>query len=101
MIQVLRGHDGHVYFEASAMIITLIRLGKLLESRAKRRTTEALNQLLAMIPSTAHVLADDGTIIDRDISTVQPGTTILVRPGEKIPWMEQFSPAVPPWMRVS
>lgn len=84
-ITVLLGWiPGHVYFETSAVIITLIRLGKYLEARAKGRTSEAIKKLLSLRPKTARVVRDD---IELDIPTddVQVGDVVLVRPGETIP----------------
>ena len=74
----------HVYFETSAMIITLIVLGKLLEARAKGRTSEAIKKLMGLRPKTARVLRD-GIQKDIPIEEVIVGDTVIVRPGEKIP----------------
>jgi Cu+-exporting ATPase len=74
----------HVYFETSAMIITLIKLGKVLEVRAKGKTGSALRKLLDLRPKTARLLDPDG---ERDIplEQVQVGDQLIIRPGEKIP----------------
>jgi Cu+-exporting ATPase len=74
----------HVYFEASTAIITLVRMGKLLEARAKRRASAAIEQLLKLQPREAH-LERDGRIEDVDAGTIVPGDVFLVRPGERIP----------------
>ncbi len=74
----------HVYFETSAMIITLIVLGKLLEARAKGRTSEAIKKLIGLSPRTARV-ERDGKELDVPIAEVVRGDVIVVRPGEKIP----------------
>jgi Cu+-exporting ATPase len=74
----------HVYFETSATIITLIVLGKLLEARAKGRTSEAIKKLMGLRPKTARVLRD-GVQQDIPIEEVIVGDTVIVRPGEKIP----------------
>lgn len=74
----------HVYFETSAVIITLIVLGKLLEARAKGRTSEAIKKLMGLQAKTARVLRD-GEERDIPIAEVAAGDIILVRPGEKIP----------------
>ena len=74
----------HVYFETSATIITLIVLGKLLEARAKGRTSEAIKKLMGLRPKTARVLRD-GVQKDIPIEEVIVGDTVVVRPGEKIP----------------
>jgi Cu+-exporting ATPase len=74
----------HVYFETGAAIITLIRLGKFLEARAKGKTSEALKALMGLRAKTAYVIKD-GTEVEIDIDQVKVGDTLLVRPGEKIP----------------
>ena len=76
------GH--HVYFEASAVIITLIVLGKVLEARAKGRTSAAIKALIGLQPRTARVVRD-GEELDIPISHVRQGDVVIVRPGEKIP----------------
>ncbi|MCU0286019.1 MAG: heavy metal translocating P-type ATPase [Acidobacteria bacterium] len=74
----------HVYFETSAVIITLIVLGKLLEVRAKGRTSAAIKKLVGLQPKTARVVRS-GTELDIPITQVVIGDIIIVRPGEKIP----------------
>jgi Cu+-exporting ATPase len=74
----------HVYFETSATIITLIVLGKLLEARAKGRTSEAIKKLMDLRAKTARVIRG-GIEKDIPIEEVIAGDTLLVRPGEKIP----------------
>ena len=76
------GH--HVYFETSAVIITLIVLGKLLEARAKGHTSDAIKKLMGLQPKTARVLGDNKEI-DIPIADVVRGDIVMVRPGEKIP----------------
>ena len=78
------GLTPHVYYDTSAIIITLILLGRLLEARAKGRTSEAMRKLIGLQPKTARVIRDDQTV-EIPIDEVQPGETIIVRPGEKIP----------------
>ena len=75
---------GHTYFETSAVIITLIKLGKYLEARAKGHTSEAIKKLMGLRAKTAHVVRD-GDEIDIPIDEVLVGDVISVRPGEKIP----------------
>jgi Cu+-exporting ATPase len=75
---------GHVYFETSALIITLIKLGKYLEARAKGRTSEAIKKLMALRPKNAHVIRA-GEELEIPIDQVEVGDIVLVRPGEKIP----------------
>jgi Cu+-exporting ATPase len=74
----------HVYFETAAAIITLIVLGKLLEVRAKGRTSEAIKKLMGLQAKTARVTRD-GIEMDIPIAEVVAGDTVIVRPGEKIP----------------
>lgn len=74
----------HVYFETSAVIITLIVVGKLLEVRAKGRTSAAIKKLMGLQPKTARVVRS-GTEMDIPIAQVAVGDIIIVRPGEKIP----------------
>lgn len=73
-----------LYFETSAVLITLIILGKLLEARAKGRTSEAIKKLMGLQPKTARVVRD-GVETDIPVEQVQVGDIIVVRPGEKIP----------------
>ena len=74
----------HVYFETSAVIITLIVLGKLLEARAKGQTSEAIRKLAGLQARTARVQRN-GVTVDIPVEQVVVGDLILVRPGEKIP----------------
>ena len=74
----------HTYFETAAVIITLVKLGKLLERRAKRKTMEALTSLFDLRPPTARVLRD-GAETEIALEKVRVGDTVLVRPGGKIP----------------
>lgn len=77
--------DGQLYFEASAVIITLVLLGKYLEDRAKRGTTRAIRALMELRPPTARVEKPDGTIVETGIGQVASGDFVVVRPGERIP----------------
>ncbi len=72
----------HLYFEASAVVITLVLLGKWLEARAKRQTTSAIRALHALRPETAHLLGLDGEM-DVPIDEVLVGDELVVRPGER------------------
>jgi P-type Cu+ transporter len=74
-----------VYFEASAVIITLVLLGQILELRARSQTNTALRELLELSPKTAHVLFEDGTEADLPLEDVQVGSKLRVRANEKIP----------------
>lgn len=79
-----RGIHAHVYYEAAAVIITFISLGKLLEERAKSSTSSAIKKLMGLQPKTVRAKVD-GVEIELPIASVKPGHTIIVRPGEKIP----------------
>jgi len=83
-ILVLPGLGGHVYFETAAVIITLIKFGKLLEARTKGKTGGAIKKLIGLQPKTAFILID-GAEKEIPISMVQLGDTIVIRPGERIP----------------
>ncbi|MEA3436037.1 MAG: heavy metal translocating P-type ATPase [Thermodesulfobacteriota bacterium] len=74
----------HVYFETSAIIITLIKLGKMLEARTKGRTGGAIRKLIGLRPKTATIIKDS---IEKEVplGSVNVGDTIIVRPGERIP----------------
>ncbi len=73
-----------VYFDTSAVIITLILLGRFLEARARGRTSEAIRRLAGLRPKTARVIRD-GSEIDIRVEDVRVGDTVIVRPGERIP----------------
>ena len=77
-------HALPVYFEASAAVITLVLLGKLLEARAKARTTAAIEALVRLQPKTARV-ERDGQLIEIDAALLMPGDVFIVRPGESVP----------------
>ena len=74
----------HVYFETAALIITLIKLGKLLEVRARGRTGAAIRGLLDLRPERARVVRD-GAEVEVPVESVVPDDLILIRPGERIP----------------
>ncbi|MDR4518037.1 MAG: heavy metal translocating P-type ATPase [Nitrosomonas sp.] len=76
--------DQHVYFEASAAIITLVLLGKLMEARAKGRTSDAIEALIKLQPKTARI-ERDGKIIEVPADSLQAGDIFIVRPGENLP----------------
>ncbi|HEX7389328.1 MAG TPA: cation-translocating P-type ATPase [Acidiphilium sp.] len=77
-------HAGPLYFEASAVVITLIRLGKYLEHRAKRSAARSVGALTALRPEIAHRVAGAG-IADIPVAALSPGDIIEVRPGERVP----------------
>ena len=83
-ILLLPGLTGHIYFETSAVIITLIKLGKLLEARTKGKTGGAIRKLMGLTPKTATRIRD-GVETDIPIASVQAGDHLVIRPGERIP----------------
>ncbi len=74
-----------VYFEAAAVIVTLVLLGQVLELRAKNKTNEAIQLLLKLAPNSARVVRDDGSEEDIPLEDVKVGDILRIRPGEKIP----------------
>ena len=80
----VRGVESSVYFDTSAIIISLILLGRFLEARAKVRTSEAIRRLMGLRPNTARVVRN-GQEEDLPVDMVLPGDIIVVRPGERIP----------------
>jgi len=74
----------HLYFEASAVVVTLVLLGKWLEARAKRQTTAAIRALHALRPDVAHLIGLDGEV-DVPVAEVLVGDKLVVRPGERLP----------------
>jgi len=83
-VVVLGRHDLHVYFEASASIITLVLLGKLLEARARARTSAAIEALLRLQPPTAWV-EQGGQLVEVPVEQVVVGTLFVLRPGDAVP----------------
>jgi Cu+-exporting ATPase len=77
-------HHQHVYFEASATVITLVLLGKILEARAKARTSAAIEALAKLQPQTARI-ERDGELVDVAVATLIPGDVFVVRAGEAMP----------------
>ena len=82
-----RGHGGEVgvYFDAAAVITTLVLLGQVLELRARSKTSNAIRALLGLAPKTARLVRDDGAEEDIPLERVKPGDRLRVRPGEKVP----------------
>lgn len=78
------GLNQHVYFEASAAIITLVLLGKLMEARAKGRTSEAIEALIRLQPKTARI-ERNGEIVEVPANSLQADDIFIVRPGEHLP----------------
>ena len=79
------GIHGHVYFEASAVIVTFIMVGKMLEEKAKSNTSSALKNLIGLQPKTVFLVGKDGTHKEIYLKAVMPGNMLLVKPGNKIP----------------
>ena len=82
-----RGHSGEVaiYFEAAAVITTLVLLGQVLELRARSQTSSAIKALLGLAPKSAIILREDGTEEEISLDKIKPGDRLRVRPGEKVP----------------
>jgi Cu+-exporting ATPase len=82
-----RNHAGvvSVYFEAAAVIVTLVLLGQVLELKARSRTGAAIKALLGLAPKTARRIEDDGSEADVSLEQVRPGDRVRIRPGEKVP----------------
>jgi len=78
------GMEAHLYFDTSAMIITLILLGRFLEARARGQTSAAIKKLIGLQPKTALIIRD-GQEVEIPIEDVQIGDIIMVRPGERVP----------------
>jgi P-type Cu+ transporter len=85
--QSFRGHTGEVgvYFDAAAVITTLVLLGQVLELRARSKTSRAIKALLELAPKTARLVQNDGSEEDIPLERVKPGERLRVRPGEKVP----------------
>ena len=75
----------NLYFESAGTILALVTVGKYLETRSKSKTGGAIEALIDLAPKTATVVAADGTEAVVDVDTIQPGQTVLVRPGESVP----------------
>ncbi len=83
----MRGADGSVgvYFEAAAVIVTLILLGQVMELKARSQTGAAIRALLGLAPKTARKISDDGSELDIPLEHVKKGDRLRIRPGEKVP----------------
>lgn len=80
-----RGLEAHVYFEAAAVIISFILLGKMMEEKAKSNTSSAIKKLIGLQPKTVIKINNEGTEVVIKISEVNVGDKLLVKPGDKIP----------------
>ena len=85
--ETFRGANGEVgrYFEAAAVIVTLVLLGQVMELRARSRTSSSIKALLGLAPNTARLIRKDGREEDVPLEEVMPGDRLRVRPGEKVP----------------
>jgi Cu2+-exporting ATPase len=79
-----RGLHAHVYFEAAAVVIAFILIGKLLEEKAKGNTSSAIKKLMGLQPKTVTVVHHGGHQMEMPIATIKVGDTLLVKPGERI-----------------
>lgn len=79
-----RGLHAHVYFEAAAVVVAFILLGKLLEEKAKGNTSSAIKKLMGLQPKTVTVIDERGRQLEIPVEQVKKGSVILVKPGEKI-----------------
>ncbi|MCB2193945.1 MAG: heavy metal translocating P-type ATPase, partial [Deltaproteobacteria bacterium] len=84
-VLLIPGLGHHVYFETSAVIITLIKLGKLLEAKAKGQASAAIRKLMDLAPKMARVLDAEGNEKEIPAGSVQTGQTVIVKPGEAVP----------------
>ncbi len=74
-----------LYFESAAIVVTLVSLGKYMESKSKRKTMGAIRKLIALAPDEATVVLENGSLRIVPISTLKVGDTVLIKPGEKVP----------------
>ncbi|MBQ7116293.1 MAG: heavy metal translocating P-type ATPase [Clostridia bacterium] len=82
-LEVLEHYSHELYFESSAMILTLVTVGKFLETRSKGKTSDALKKLVDLSPKTANVIRN-GNEITIDAEEIKEGDTLIIRPGERI-----------------
>src|SRR3546814_475465 len=82
--QLLPAEAHNIYYEAAAVIVTLILVGRLLEARAKGRTSQAIKRLVGLQAKSARVLRD-GALVELPLEAVTVGDVIVIRPGDKIP----------------
>ena len=88
-----------LYFEAAAVIITLVLLGQVLELRARQQTGGAIRELMQLAPETAHRITDEGEE-DVDLEAVRKGDRLRIRPGEKVPVDGRVLGGIKPCRRV-
>ena len=78
------GMEAHVYFEAAAVVVTFVLLGRLLEEKAKRKTSSSIKKLIGLQPLNAHIVCANGQINEIHVSEIQTNDIMLVKPGEKV-----------------
>lgn len=83
-VEIFDGGMAHLYYESAAMIITLVSVGKYLESRSRERTNDAVNGLRKLAPSTANVIVD-GKEVTKAVGELVIGDILIIRPGERVP----------------
>ena len=83
-VEIFDGGMAHLYYESAVMIITLVSVGKYLESRSRERTNDAVNGLRKLVPSTANVIVD-GKEMTKAVSELVIGDVLIIRPGERVP----------------
>ncbi len=83
-VEIFDGGMAHLYYESAVMIITLVSVGKYLESRSRERTNDAVNGLRKLVPSTANVIVD-GKEVTKAVSELVIGDILIIRPGERVP----------------
>lgn len=85
MLPSFAGHHGMIHFEAAALLILFISIGKLLESAARREAAASLRGLTSLQQGTARRLGSDGAVVDIHVDAVEPGDQLMIRPGERFP----------------
>ncbi len=83
-VEIFDGGMAHLYYESAVMIITLVSVGKYLESRSRERTNDAVNGLRKLVPSTANVIVD-GEEVTKAVGELVIGDVLIIRPGERVP----------------
>lgn len=85
MLPSFAGHHGMIHFEAAALLILFISIGKLLESAARREAAASLRGLTSLQQGTARRIAPDGAVVELHVDAVEPGDLLVIRPGERFP----------------
>ncbi|WP_236973705.1 heavy metal translocating P-type ATPase [Membranihabitans maritimus] len=79
------GIPGHIYFESAAVIVVFILAGRWMEEKAKAGTSEALEKLMGLQPSTVWYIDDDENTLEKEVAEIVPGDRLMIKPGERIP----------------